>query len=91
MLFVGYYISLNISSFSINYNIPNTNHNLGPPSYSLIENEQIPITLATPPPLQRPYFKMDDTKLRQTVKTDTSGDFYTSFTEIRQPNENKKT
>ena len=31
---------------------------------------------------------MDDTNLRQTVKTDTSGDFYTSFTDIRQLNEN---
>jgi hypothetical protein len=31
---------------------------------------------------------MDDTKLRQTVKNDPSGDFYTSFTDIRQLNEN---
>ena len=31
---------------------------------------------------------MDDTNLRQTVKTDISGDFYTSFTDIRQLNEN---
>ena len=31
---------------------------------------------------------MDDTNLRQTLKTDTSGDFYTSYTDIRQLNEN---
>ena len=61
---------------------------VAPVILSNIENKQIPITSSTPPPLPRPYFKKDDTKLRQTVKTDTSGDFYTSYTDIRQLNEN---
>ena len=61
---------------------------VAPVILSNIENKQIPITSSTPPPLPRPYSKKDDTKLRQTLKTDTSEEFYTSYTDIRQLNEN---